>query len=160
VPWQAPQRVGTDIAEEKDAGAITNRPSRKPRCRSLFSTNNQKPIGFRVELCKLVVEPQGKAKLGIAYPKVDNKARVNSSNRIPLVQNGPRRYRIRLRPRTTRARMRWRFSLSYTRRSSMDRAAIIEPEDHRRPQGKSVVVTRGQTRVASLSPVNADKASA
>jgi glutamate/aspartate transport system substrate-binding protein len=51
-----------------------------------YLDNNQKPIGFSLELCDLVVakvkEKLSKPDLKIAYQAV------NSSNRIPLVKNG------------------------------------------------------------------------
>jgi glutamate/aspartate transport system substrate-binding protein len=69
----------------KDAGTITigHRDSSVPFS---YLDDNQKPIGFSLDLCALVV---AKIKARIAQPdlKVAYQA-VNSSNRIPLVKNG------------------------------------------------------------------------
>lgn len=79
------QNLGPTLQKIKDAGAITigHRNSSVPFS---YLDNNQKPIGFSLELCGLVVA-KVKAKLGIPGLKVAYQA-VNSSNRIPLVKNG------------------------------------------------------------------------
>ena len=77
--------LGPTLQKIKDAGTITigNRDSSVPFS---YLDNNQKPIGFSLELCDLVVA-KIKAKLGQPGLKVAYQA-VNSSNRIPLVKNG------------------------------------------------------------------------
>jgi ABC-type amino acid transport substrate-binding protein len=79
------QGLGPTLQKIKDAGAITvgHRDSSVPFS---YLDNNQKPIGFSLELCDLVVEKL-KAKLGKPDLKLAYQA-VNSSNRIPLVKNG------------------------------------------------------------------------
>ena len=69
----------------KDAGTITigHRDSSVPFS---YLDNDQKPIGFSLQLCDLVVA-KVKEKLGLPNLKVAYQA-VNSSNRIPLVKNG------------------------------------------------------------------------
>jgi len=69
----------------KESGAITigNRDSSVPFS---YLDAGQKPIGFSLDLCSLVVD-KIKAKLGQPALKVNYQA-VNSSNRIPLVKNG------------------------------------------------------------------------
>jgi len=79
------QSLGPTLQKIRDAGAITigHRDSSVPFS---YLDNNQKPIGFSLELCDLVVaklkEKLSKPDLKIAYQAV------NSSNRIPLVKNG------------------------------------------------------------------------
>src|ERR1700753_3108089 len=79
------QSLSPTLQKIKDAGTITigHRDSSVPFS---YLDNNQKPIGFSLELCDLVVE-KIKAKLGQPALKVAYQA-VNSSNRIPLVKNG------------------------------------------------------------------------
>ena len=79
------QNLSPTLQKIKDAGTITigHRDSSVPFS---YLDNNQKPIGFSLELCDLVVaklkEKLSKPDLKIAYQAV------NSSNRIPLVKNG------------------------------------------------------------------------
>src|SRR6201992_3186169 len=79
------QSLSPTLQKIKDAGTITigHRDSSVPFS---YLDNNQKPIGFSLELCDLVVakikEKLNKPDLKIAYQAV------NSSNRIPLVKNG------------------------------------------------------------------------
>ena len=79
------ESLGPTLQKIKDAGTITigNRNSSVPFS---YLGADQKPIGFSLELCGLVVA-KVKAKLGIPGLKVAYQA-VNSSNRIPLVKNG------------------------------------------------------------------------
>src|ERR1700736_3795113 len=77
--------LGPTLQRIKDAGPITigHREASVPLS---YLDDNQKPIGFSVELCNLVVA-KVKAKLGLPDLKLAYQA-VNSSNRIPLVKNG------------------------------------------------------------------------
>src|SRR5579859_6999649 len=79
------QSLSPTLQKIKDAGTVTigHRDSSVPFS---YLDNNQKPIGFSLELCDLVVA-KIKAKLGQPGLKVAYQA-VNSSNRIPLVKNG------------------------------------------------------------------------
>src|SRR5580698_4446083 len=79
------QSLSPTLQKIKDAGAITigHRDSSVPFS---YLDNDQKPIGFSLELCDLVVA-KIKTKLGQPALKVAYQA-VNSSNRIPLVKNG------------------------------------------------------------------------
>src|SRR5258708_10855423 len=79
------QNLGPALQKIKDAGTITigNRDSSVPFS---YLDDHQKPIGFSLELCNLVVA-KVKSKLGLPDLKVAYQA-VNSSNRIPLVKNG------------------------------------------------------------------------
>ena len=84
-PSASAQSLGPTLQKIKDAGTITigHRDSSVPFS---YLDNNQKPIGFSLELCDLVVA-KIKAKLNKPDLKVAYQA-VNSSNRIPLVKNG------------------------------------------------------------------------
>src|SRR5580658_5198773 len=79
------QSLSPTLQKIKDAGTITigHRDSSVPFS---YLDNDQKPIGFSLELCDLAVA-KIKAKLGQPGLKVAYQA-VNSSNRIPLVKNG------------------------------------------------------------------------
>jgi len=79
------ENLSPTLQKIRDAGTITigNRDSSVP---SSYLGADQKPIGFSLELCDLVVA-KVKAKLGMPGLKVAYQA-VNSSNRMPLVKNG------------------------------------------------------------------------
>src|SRR6201988_632870 len=79
------QGLSPTLQKITDAGTITigHRDSSVPFS---YLDNNQKPIGFSLELSGLVVAKL-KDKLGQSGLKVAYQA-VNSSNRIPLVKNG------------------------------------------------------------------------
>src|ERR1700676_3362110 len=79
------QGVSPTLQKIKDSGTITigNRDSSVPFS---YLDDNQKPIGFSLELCSLVVA-KVKARLGLPDLKIAYQG-VNSSNRIPLVKNG------------------------------------------------------------------------
>src|ERR1700730_1755685 len=79
------QSLGPTLQKIRDAGTITigNRDSSVPFS---YLDDSQKPIGFSLELCNLVVA-KVKTRLGLPGLKTAYQA-VNSSNRIPLVKNG------------------------------------------------------------------------
>jgi glutamate/aspartate transport system substrate-binding protein len=79
------QDLGPALQKIKASGTITigNRDSSVPFS---YLDESQKPIGFSLDLCNLVVA-KIKAKLGLSDLKIAYQA-VNSSNRIPLVKNG------------------------------------------------------------------------
>jgi glutamate/aspartate transport system substrate-binding protein len=78
------QSLGPTLQKIKDSGTITigNRESSVPFS---YLDDSQKPIGFSLDLCNLVVA-KVKTRLGLPDLKVAYQA-VNSSNRIPLVKN-------------------------------------------------------------------------
>jgi len=84
-PLAFAQSLGPALQKIKDSGTITigNRDSSVPFS---YLDDNQKPIGFSLELCSLVVA-KVKARLGLPDLKIAYQG-VNSSNRIPLVKNG------------------------------------------------------------------------
>src|ERR1700722_20794905 len=77
----AAEALGPTLQRIKDAGSITigHREASVPLS---YLDDSQKPIGFSLELCNLVVA-KIKARLGQPDLKVAYQA-VNSSNRIPL----------------------------------------------------------------------------
>src|ERR1700732_3778709 len=79
------QGLSLTLQKIKDSGTITigHRDSSVPFS---YLDDSQKPIGFSLELCNLVVA-KVKTRLGLPGLKVAYQA-VNSSNRIPLVKNG------------------------------------------------------------------------
>jgi glutamate/aspartate transport system substrate-binding protein len=79
------QNLSPALQKIKDSGAITigHREASVPFS---YLDDGQKPIGFSLDLCNLVVA-KIKATLGKPDLKVSYQA-VNSSNRIPLVKNG------------------------------------------------------------------------
>ena len=79
------QSLGPTLHKIKDSGTITigNRDSSVPFS---YLDDSQKPIGFSLDLCALIVA-KVKTTLGLPDLKVAYQA-VNSSNRIPLVKNG------------------------------------------------------------------------
>jgi glutamate/aspartate transport system substrate-binding protein len=79
------QSLGPTLQKIKASGTITigNRDSSVPFS---YLDDSQKPIGFSLDLCNLVVA-RVKAKFGLPDLKTAYQA-VNSSNRIPLVKNG------------------------------------------------------------------------
>jgi glutamate/aspartate transport system substrate-binding protein len=85
LPGASAQSLGPTLQKIKDSGTITigNRDSSVPFS---YLDDSQKPIGFSLELCNLVVA-KVKARLGLPDLKLAYQA-VNSSNRIPLVKNG------------------------------------------------------------------------
>src|SRR6202048_3764006 len=84
-PLAFAQSLGPALQKIKDSGTITigNRHSSVPFA---YLDDNQKPIGFSLEVCSLVVA-KVKARLGLPDLKIAYQG-VNSSNRIPLVKNG------------------------------------------------------------------------
>lgn len=85
LPGASAESLGPTLQKIKDSGTITigNRDSSVPFS---YLDDSQKPIGFSLDLCGLVVA-KVKRKLGVSDLKVAYQA-VNSSNRIPLVKNG------------------------------------------------------------------------
>src|SRR5260370_21021489 len=78
------QNLGPTLQKIKDSGAITigNRDSSVPFS---YLDDIQKPIGFSLDLCDLVVA-KIKTKLGLPALELAYQA-LNSSNRVPLVQS-------------------------------------------------------------------------
>ena len=148
--------LGPTLQRIKDAGAITigHREASVPLS---YLDDNQKPIGFSVELCSLVVA-KVKAKLGLPDLKVAYQA-VNSSNRIPLVKNGTVDIECGSTANTITRQNEVAFSLIFYAPQfkwiALKSSNLKTTDDLR---GKSVVVTQGTNTSQFVAKLNADKA--
>jgi len=151
----AAQNLGATLQKIKSSGTITlgNRDSSIPFS---YLDNSQKPIGFSLDLCGLVV---AKIKNTLALPdlKVAYQG-VNSSNRIPLVKNGtvdiecgstantiPRQNEVAFSVTTYAPQFKW-IAL---KTSDLKTTADLK--------GKSVVVTQGTNTSQFVAKLNAEK---
>jgi glutamate/aspartate transport system substrate-binding protein len=150
------QNLGPTLQKIKSSGTITigNRDSSIPFS---YLDNSQKPIGFSLDLCGLVV---AKIKSTLALPdlKVAYQG-VNSSNRIPLVKNGtvdiecgstantiPRQSEVAFSVTTYAPQFKW-IAL---KTSDLKTTANLK--------GKPVAVTQGTNTSQFVAKLNADKA--
>src|ERR1700743_1121459 len=149
------QGLSPTLQKIKDAGTITigHRDSSVPFS---YLDNNQKPIGFSLELCDLVVE-KIKAKLGQPGLKVAYQA-VNSSNRIPLVKNGTVDIECGSTANTIPRQSEVSFSLIFYAPQfkwiTLKSSGIKTTDDLK---GKAVVVTQGTNTAQFVGKLNADK---
>src|SRR5580698_10148601 len=149
------QSLSPTLQKIKDAGTITvgHRDSSVPFS---YLDNDQKPIGFSLELCDLVVA-KIKAKLGQPGLKVAYQA-VNSSNRIPLVKNGtvdiecgstantiPRQQEVAYSVIFYAPQFKWIALKSSNLKTTDDL------------KGKTVAVTQGTNTAQFVAKLNADK---
>jgi glutamate/aspartate transport system substrate-binding protein len=140
----------------KDAGSITigHREASVPLS---YLDDNQKPIGFSLELCNLVVA-KVKTRLGMPDLKVAYQA-VNSSNRIPLVKNGTVDIECGSTANTIQRQNEVSFSLIFYAPQfkwiALKSAGIKTTDDLK---GKAVVVTQGTNTAQFVAKLNADKA--
>jgi glutamate/aspartate transport system substrate-binding protein len=151
----AAQNLGATLQKIKSSGTITigNRDSSIPFS---YLDNSQKPIGFSLDLCGLVV---AKIKSTLALPdlKVAYQG-VNSSNRIPLVKNGtvdiecgstantiPRQNEVAFSVTTYAPQFKW-IAL---KTSDLKTTADLK--------GKSVVVTQGTNTSQFVAKLNTEK---
>jgi glutamate/aspartate transport system substrate-binding protein len=148
--------LGPTLQRIKDAGAITigHREASVPLS---YLDDNQKPIGFSVELCNLVVA-KVKAKLGLPDLKLAYQA-VNSSNRIPLVKNGTVDIECGSTANTITRQNEVSFSLIFYAPQfkwiALKSSGLKTTDDLK---GKSVVVTQGTNTAQFVVKLNADKA--
>jgi glutamate/aspartate transport system substrate-binding protein len=148
--------LGPTLQRIKDAGTITigHREASVPLS---YLDDNQKPIGFSVELCNLVVA-KVKAKLGLPDLKVAYQA-VNSSNRIPLVKNGTVDIECGSTANTITRQNEVSFSLIFYaplfKWIALKSSGLTTTDDLK---GKSVVVTQGTNTAQFVAKLNADKA--
>jgi glutamate/aspartate transport system substrate-binding protein len=139
----------------KDAGTITigHRDSSVPFS---YLDNNQKPIGFSLELCDLVVK-KIKAKLGQPGLKVAYQA-VNSSNRIPLVKNGTVDIECGSTANTIPRQQEVAYSVIFYAPQfkwiSLKSSDLKTTDDLK---GKAVVVTQGTNTAQFVAKLNAEK---
>jgi glutamate/aspartate transport system substrate-binding protein len=148
--------LGPTLQRIKDAGTITigHREASVPLS---YLDDNQKPIGFSVELCNLVVA-KVKAKLGLPDLKLAYQA-VNSSNRIPLVKNGTVDIECGSTANTITRQNEVSFSLIFYAPQfkwiALKSSGLKTTDDLK---GKSVVVTQGTNTAQFVVKLNADKA--
>jgi glutamate/aspartate transport system substrate-binding protein len=151
----AAQNLGATLQKIKSSGTITmgNRDSSIPFS---YLDNSQKPIGFSLDLCGLVVA-RIKSTLALPDLKVAYQG-VNSSNRIPLVKNGtvdiecgstantiPRQNEVAFSVTTYAPQFKWIALKTSDLRTTADL------------KGKSVVVTQGTNTSQFVAKLNAEK---
>jgi glutamate/aspartate transport system substrate-binding protein len=139
----------------KDAGSITigHRDSSVPFS---YLDNDQKPIGFSLELCDLVVA-KIKAKLGQPGLKVAYQA-VNSSNRIPLVKNGTVDIECGSTANTIARQQEVAYSVIFY--APQFKWIALKSSDLKTTddlKGKAVVVTQGTNTAQFVAKLNAEK---
>jgi glutamate/aspartate transport system substrate-binding protein len=156
LPGASAEAPGVVLQKIKESGTITigNREASVPFS---YLDDSQKPVGFSLDLCTLVVD---KVKVAIGMPglKVEYQA-VNSSNRIPLVKNRtvdiecgstantiPRQSEVAFSVTTYAPQFKW-----ITLKSS----GIKTTDDLKR---RSVVVTQGTNTAQFVAKLNAERA--
>ena len=149
------QSLSPTLQKIKDAGTITigHRDSSVPFS---YLDNNQKPIGFSLELCDLVVA-KIKAKLGKPDLKVAYQA-VNSSNRIPLVKNGTVDIECGSTANTIARQQEVAYSVIFYAPQfkwlALKSSNLKTTDDLK---GKAVVVTQGTNTAQFVAKLNAEK---
>jgi glutamate/aspartate transport system substrate-binding protein len=149
------QSLGPTLQKIKDAGTITigHRDSSVPFS---YLDNEQKPIGFSLELCDLVVA-KIKAKLGQPNLKVAYQA-VNSSNRIPLVKNGTVDIECGSTANTIPRQQEVAYSVIFY--APQFKWIALKSSDLKTTddlKGKAVVVTQGTNTAQFVAKLNAEK---
>jgi glutamate/aspartate transport system substrate-binding protein len=149
------QSPGPTLQKIKEAGTITigHRDSSVPFS---YLDDSQKPIGFSLELCGLVVA-KIKAKLGLADLKMAYQA-VNSSNRIPLVKNGTVDIECGSTANTIARQQEVAYSVIFYAPQfkwiSLKSAGVKSTDDLK---GKTVVVTQGTNTAQFVAKLNTEK---
>src|ERR1700722_4764488 len=149
------QSLSPTLQKIKDAGTITigHRDSSVPFS---YLDNDQKPIGFSLALCDLVV---AKIKTKLAQPalKVAYQA-VNSSNRIPLVKNGTVDIECGSTANTIARKAEAAYSVIFYAPQfkwiSLKSSDLKTTDDLK---GKAVVVTQGTNTAQFVAKLNAEK---
>ena len=149
------QSLSPTLQKIKDAGTITigHRDSSVPFS---YLDNDQKPIGFSLELCDLVV---AKIKTKLAQPalKVAYQA-VNSSNRIPLVKNGTVDIECGSTANTIARQQEVSYSVIFY--APQFKWIALKASDLKTTddlKGKAVVVTQGTNTAQFVAKLNAEK---
>ena len=154
-PSIAAENLGPTLQRIKDAGTITigHREASVPLS---YLDDNQKPIGFSLELCDRVVA-RVKEKLGLPNLKVAYQA-VNSSNRIPLVKNGTVDIECGSTANTIPRQSEVSFSLIFYAPQfkwiALKSSGLRTTDDLK---GKAVVVTQGTNTAQFVAKLNTDK---
>jgi glutamate/aspartate transport system substrate-binding protein len=149
------QSLGPTLQKIKDAGTITigHRDSSVPFS---YLDNDQKPIGFSLDLCNLVVA-KIKARLGQPGLKVAYQA-VNSSNRIPLVKNGTVDIECGSTANTIARQQEVSYSVIFYAPQfkwiALKSSNLKATDDLK---GKAVVVTQGTNTAQFVAKLNAEK---
>jgi glutamate/aspartate transport system substrate-binding protein len=149
------QSLGPTLQKIKDAKTITigNRDSSVPFS---YLDDNQKPIGFSLDLCNLVVA-KVKARLGLPDLKTVYQA-VNSSNRIPLVKNGTVDMECGSTANTIQRQQEVAYSVIFYAPQfkwiALKSSGLKTTDDLK---DKSVVVTQGTNTAQFVAKLNADK---
>jgi len=149
------QSLSPTLQKIKDAGTITigHRDSSVPFS---YLDNDQKPIGFSLELCDLVVA-KIKAKLDQPGLKVAYQS-VNSSNRIPLVKNGTVDIECGSTANTIPRQQEVSYSVIFYAPQfkwiALKSSDIKTTDDLK---GKAVVVTQGTNTAQFVAKLNAEK---
>ena len=155
-PAASAQSLSPTLQKIKDSGTITigNRDSSVPFS---YLDDNQKPIGFSLDLCNLVVA-KIKAKLGSPDLKVAYQA-VNSSNRIPLVKNGTVDIECGSTANTIARQQEVAYSVIFYAPQfkwiALKSSGLKTTGDLK---GKTVAVTQGTNTSQFVAKLNADKA--
>jgi glutamate/aspartate transport system substrate-binding protein len=150
------QGLGLVLQKIKETGTITigHREASVPFS---YLDDSQKPIGFSLDLCGLVVD-KVRATIGVPSLKIEYQA-VNSSNRIPLVKNRtvdiecgstantiPRQNEVAFSVTTYAPQFKW---------IALKSSGVKTTDDLKR---KSVVVTQGTNTAQFVAKINAEKA--
>ena len=154
-PFAFAQSLGPTLQKIKDSGTITigNRDSSVPFS---YLDDSQKPIGFSLELCDLVVA-RIKTRLGLPGLKVAYQA-VNSSNRIPLVKNGTVDIECGSTANTIQRQEEVAYSVIFYAPQfkwiSLKSSGLKTTDDLK---GKTVAVTQGTNTSQFVAKLNTDK---
>jgi glutamate/aspartate transport system substrate-binding protein len=150
------QSLGPTLQKIRDSATITigNRDSSVPFS---YLDDSQKPIGFSLELCNLVVAKM-KTKLGLSDLKVAYQA-VNSSNRIPLVKNGTVDIECGSTANTIARQQEVAYSVIFYAPQfkwiALKASGLKTSDDLK---GKTVAVTQGTNTSQFVAKLNTDKA--
>src|SRR5271169_4317688 len=149
------QSLSPTLQRIKDAGTITigHREASVPFS---YLDDDQKPIGFSVELCSLVVA-RVKTRLAMPDLKVAYQA-VNSSNRIPLVKNGTVDIECGSTANTIARQQEVAYSVIFY--APQFKWIALKSSDLKTTddlEGKAVVVTQGTNTAQFVAKLNTEK---
>ena len=150
------QSLGPVLQKIKDSGGITigHRDVSVPFS---YLDNDQKPIGFSLDLCATVVDKIKQA-VGLKDLKISYQL-VNSSNRIPLVKNGTVDIECGTTANTIARQREVAFSVAYYWPQFMwialKKSGVSTTDDLK---GKAVVVTQGTVTSQFVAQLNQEKA--
>jgi glutamate/aspartate transport system substrate-binding protein len=149
------QGLGVVLQKIKETGTITigHREASVPLS---YLDDSQKPIGFSLDLCGLVVD-KVRAAIGMPSLKVEYQA-VNSSNRIPLVKNRTVDVECGSTANTIQRQSEVAFSVTtyapQFKWIALKSSGVKTTDDLKR---KTVVVTQGTNTAQFVAKINAEK---